>query len=116
MRISDAKLELAIGHPPAVFHVFRGPAAANSPLPPLAMKKIALLSAVAAAVLFLGALGVTYWKRLAPPAVRPDALLPGGTLMLVEAVDLTRTAQRWDKTELNQLWEEPEVQAFLEKP
>src|SRR3954466_13718010 len=86
------------------------------PCRPLFMKKIALLSAIAAAVLLLGVLGVAYWKRLAPPAVRPDALLPGGTLMLVEAVDLTRTAQRWDKTELNQLWEEPEVQAFLEKP
>jgi hypothetical protein len=80
------------------------------------MKKIALLSAVAAAVLLLGALGVAYWKRLAPPAVRPDALLPGGTLLLVEAVDLPRTALRWQNTELNKLWEEAEVQAFLEKP
>jgi hypothetical protein len=80
------------------------------------MKKIALLSAVAAAVLLLGAWGLTYWKRLAPPAVRPDALVPGGTLLLVETVDLPRTAIRWQKTELNRLWEEPEVQAFLEKP
>jgi hypothetical protein len=80
------------------------------------MKKIAVLSAVAAAVLLLGAFGVAYWKRLAPPAVRPDALLPSGTLLLVEAVDLPRSALRWQKTELNQLWQEPEVQAFLEKP
>ncbi|HEV7401588.1 MAG TPA: hypothetical protein VGO11_01630, partial [Chthoniobacteraceae bacterium] len=68
------------------------------------------------AVLLLAALGAVYWKRLTPPAVRPDALLPGGTLLLVEAVDLPRSALRWQKTELNQLWQEPEVQAFLEKP
>src|SRR5947209_4607902 len=82
----------------------------------LLMKKVAKLSAVAAAVLVLAAVGAVFWKRLAPPAVRPDALLPGGTLLLVEAVDLPRTAIRWQKTELNQLWQEPEVQAFFAKP
>jgi hypothetical protein len=82
----------------------------------LSLKKVALLSAVAAVVLLLAAWGAVYWRRLAPPAVRPDALLPGGTLLLVEAVDLPRTALRWPKTELNQLWQEPEVQAFFEKP
>lgn len=80
------------------------------------MKKVALLSALIVAVLLIAVVGVANWKRLAPPAVRPDALLPGGTLLLVEAVDLPRSALRWQKTELNQLWQEPEVQAFLEKP
>lgn len=80
------------------------------------MKKVAILSAVAAVVLLLAALAVVNWKRLAPPAIRPDALLPGDTLLLVEAVDLPRSALRWQKTELNHLWQEREVQAFLEKP
>lgn len=80
------------------------------------MKKVAILSAVVAAVLLLAAVAAVFWKRLAPPTVRPDALLPGETLLLVEAVDLPRSALRWQKTELNQLWQEPAMQAFLEKP
>ena len=80
------------------------------------MKKIAVLVVVIVLVVLAISAGVLYWQRLAPPSVRPDALLPADTLLLVEAANLPRSASRWESTELYKLTQEPEVQAFLEKP
>lgn len=42
--------------------------------------------------------------------------LPAGTLLLLSAPDPARTAADWKTTDLYQIWSEPEVRAFLEKP
>ncbi len=48
--------------------------------------------------------------------VHASQLLPAKCLLFAELPDWPRTAERWRKTALYQLWQEPEVQAFLEKP
>lgn len=84
------------------------------------MKK-ALLPLVIVSVLALGlaAILVIGYRRLHPPSVpqvNPADLLPAGSLAYLEAPDLTRTFDRWSHTALHALWQEPEVQSFLQRP
>lgn len=53
-----------------------------------------------------------------PLARSPDAtaLVPADTVLFVSLPDLRRTALRWQDTTLSKIANEPEVQAFLEKP
>jgi hypothetical protein len=48
-------------------------------------------------------------------AVVPE-LLPQKTLLLVEVPDFQRTRTRWHASDLYQIWREPSVQAWLQKP
>ena len=43
-------------------------------------------------------------------------LLPQKTLLLVELPDFQRTRTRWHESDLYQIWREPSVQAWLQKP
>ncbi len=69
---------------------------------------IVLVASCAAAFLLL--------KHKAARRVETAQLVPGDTLFFAELQDCPRTALRWQQTALFQLWQEPEVQAFLEKP
>jgi len=69
---------------------------------------IVLVAAVAAAFFLL--------KQRHARRVQAAQLVPRDTLFFAELPDCPRTAQRWQQTALFQLWQEPEVQAFLEKP
>ncbi len=48
-------------------------------------------------------------------AVVPE-LLPEKTLLLIEVPDFRRTRARWHESDLYQIWREPSVQAWLQKP
>jgi hypothetical protein len=48
-------------------------------------------------------------------AVVPE-LLPQETLLLVEVPDFQRTRTHWHASDLYQIWREPSVQAWLQKP
>ena len=43
-------------------------------------------------------------------------LAPAGTVLLLDFPDIARTRERWQQAALHQLAQEPEVQAFLERP
>ena len=76
------------------------------------MKKIIavflVLSAAVAAVLI--------YVTLSQPAPRATDLLPESTLVFLNIPDFSKSRADFTKTELYALWQEPEVQAFLEKP
>lgn len=73
------------------------------------------------AVLVLLALGVAAFfffkvRRLLPERSRAAELAPSETIFFAQFPNLRQTALRVPKTDLYQIWGEPEVQAFLEKP
>ena len=77
------------------------------------MKKIfigffILAAAICAAFVFL--------KKATIHRSRAAELVPAETIFFAHFPDLRRTAQRWPQTAMAQIWAEPEVQAFLEKP
>jgi len=81
------------------------------------MKKLATISVLAVALLLIAVLAaVLLWKRVTAITAHPAELVPADTLFLAEVVDLHQTIVRWPGTELNKLFEEPEVKSFLEKP
>src|SRR5215831_19668930 len=43
-------------------------------------------------------------------------LLPATTLLLVEIPDFQKLRARWHGSDLHQIWREPSVQAWLQKP
>src|SRR5258708_3781356 len=43
-------------------------------------------------------------------------LAPAGTVLFVDLPDIPRTRERWKQASLHQLAQEPEVQAFLQRP
>lgn len=47
---------------------------------------------------------------------RATELLPADTLLLAHLPDCQRTVRRWDLTALSQIWREPEMVSFMEKP
>jgi len=58
-----------------------------------------------------------YLKRTTTLAEsKASELLPGDTVAVLEVSDLQRSAARWKETALCKIIQEPEVQAFLEKP
>lgn len=79
------------------------------------MKKIIpgvlLLLAFAAAAFF-----VLKAKRYLPERPRGAELVPEDTVFFAQLPSLRQTAVRFPRTGLYKLWEEPEIQAFLEKP
>ena len=78
------------------------------------MKRIVIptfivLAAAAVAAFFL-------LQRTAPYRSRGAELAPPQTLLFMHLPDLRTTGERWQKTALHQLWMEPEVQAFVQRP
>ena len=59
---------------------------------------------------------IVYLTKHATHATRVGALLPAETVLFIHVPDIARTLERWPKTALAQIGNEPEVQAFLEKP
>jgi hypothetical protein len=58
-----------------------------------------------------------YLQRHAAPHAREVATwLPGGTILFEDMPDIRRTEERWPETALAQIIDEPEVQAFLQRP
>lgn len=51
-----------------------------------------------------------------PHRPRAAELVPPETLLFVHLLDVRRSVARWPVTGLAQIWEEPEMQAFLELP
>lgn len=79
------------------------------------MKRFLLLVIVAA----LTAMALWYglrgrWQKTSTAAVA--ALLPRDTLLLAHLPDFNRARADWHKTDLYQLWREPALQDFLQKP
>ncbi len=69
-------------------------------------------------LLALGVAAFFFFKvrRLLPERSRAAELAPAETIFFVQFPNLRQTALRLPKTDLYQIWREPEVQTFLEKP
>jgi hypothetical protein len=72
-------------------------------------------------VVFLLLVAVTtaaliYFVMRNRPAPRAADLLPESTLVFLDIPDVSQARADFTKTELYALWQEPEVQAFLDKP
>lgn len=76
------------------------------------MKRIFL--PIAVVLIFAGA--VIYLQHRLPRARQVAEWLPGDSILFEDIPDIHRTADRWPDTELAQIIDEPEVQAFLERP
>jgi len=68
---------------------------------------LVLVAAVAAALIYF---------TLTRPAPHAADLLPESTLVFVDIPDFSKARADFAKTELYALWQEPEMQVFLEKP
>jgi hypothetical protein len=72
---------------------------------------------IAAFVVLLLLCGVAFYLYKRPqPAPKAVDLLPDSTLLYVSVPDFARSRQDFEQSQLYALWQEPEVQAFLEKP
>jgi hypothetical protein len=78
------------------------------------MRRLLLLLLVAA----LTAVAIWYGLRVAEKSspVAVTSLLPKDTLLLVHLPDFNRTRAQWHETDLYQIWRQPAVQDFLQKP
>jgi hypothetical protein len=73
--------------------------------------------AIAVGIVVLGLAGLLFvWYGPGAPRVRATALAPAETVLFVHLPDLRQSALRWPKTSLAQIAQEPEMQAFLERP
>lgn len=70
-----------------------------------------VLLALAASAFFL-----LKMRRYLPERARGAELAPAETIFFVQFPNLRQTAARIPKSNLYQIWQEPDVQAFLEKP
>ena len=61
----------------------------------------------------LGDLAASSWRNRL--ATVPE-LLPKTTLVLVDVPIFTRTREHWHESDLYQIWHEPAVQEWLQKP
>jgi len=77
------------------------------------MKRVVLPLVV---VLILAGAGIYLQRHVAPHARQVATWLPGTTILFEDMPDIHRTADRWPETALAQIIDEPEVQAFLERP
>lgn len=59
---------------------------------------------------------VWYFATRGPASPKAAELLPETTLLYVAVPDFPKSRDEFRKTQLYALWQEPEVQAFLEKP
>ena len=64
----------------------------------------------------IAAVAFVFFKRAVVHHVKATELVPAETIFFAQLPDLRRTAERWPKTALAQIGEEPEVKAFLAKP
>ena len=71
---------------------------------------------VTAAVLAVIVAALVFFLRKVPHRPRAAELAPAETILFAQLPDVWRSALRWKETALCQLWSEPEMQAFLEKP
>ncbi|MFL6531601.1 MAG: hypothetical protein ACJ8KX_14135 [Chthoniobacterales bacterium] len=79
------------------------------------MKKLIVVIILAAAVAFAAWLGM----RSGSPKISSTtvtALLPRETVGFVHVPDVREARAQWHNSELDKLWREPAVQAFLQKP
>jgi hypothetical protein len=67
-------------------------------------------------VLVAAVAAVLVYFTLTKPAPRAADLLPESTLVFIDIPDFSKARAGFANTELYALWQEPEVQAFLEKP
>ena len=78
------------------------------------MKK--LLAVLGLALVVAAGVWVMMRMQLAGRLATVPELLPGTTLLLVEAPDLRRSRERWQESDLYRIWREPSVQSWLQKP
>ncbi|HVM60046.1 MAG TPA: DUF3352 domain-containing protein [Verrucomicrobiae bacterium] len=76
------------------------------------MKKIVLIFLL---VVTVGTVALIYSTHAKPPPHAAD-LLPDSTLIFLDIPEFAASRDNFSKTELYALWQEPEVQAFLDKP
>ncbi len=80
------------------------------------MKRFLLVLVLAAAVAFAVWFGMRSRVPSASSNAAVAALLPKETLALVHLPDFNRAREEWRKTDIYQLWREPALQDFLQKP
>jgi hypothetical protein len=78
------------------------------------MKKLLVL--IIAALVAAAAIWIGLRMRLSSRAAAVTELLPKGTIILLHMPDCNRTRDQWHASDIYQIWREPSVQAFLEKP
>ncbi len=78
------------------------------------MKKLAVVIVIALVV--AAAVWVVLRIQLARQVAAVPQLLPETTLVLLQVPDLKKTRKEWHESDLYQLWREPAVQEWLQKP
>ncbi|HSV63521.1 MAG TPA: DUF3352 domain-containing protein, partial [Chthoniobacterales bacterium] len=78
------------------------------------MRKFQLL--ILAAAVAAGAIWWGFYRTHHTSSLGVASLLPKDTLALVHLPDFNRSRGDWHRTDLYQLWQEPSVQEFLQKP
>ena len=78
------------------------------------MKK--LLAVIAIALVAAAAAWIFVRVQLVNRLVTVPELLPKTTLFLVHVPDVKRARERWQASDLYQIWREPSVQSWLQKP
>jgi len=78
------------------------------------MRKLQLL--ILAAAVAAGTIWWAFYRTHHTSSLGVASLLPKETLALVHLPDFNRSRDDWHRTDLYQLWQEPSVQEFLEKP
>lgn len=79
-----------------------------------AMKK--LLAVIAIALVAAAAIWIFSRVQLANQLATVPELLPSTTLVLAEMPNAKRVRERWHMSDLNQIWREPAVRSWLQKP
>ena len=80
------------------------------------MKRFLLVVVLAAAAAFAVWFGMRSRVLSASSNAAVSALLPKETLALVHLPDFNRAREEWRQTDIYQLWREPALQDFLQKP
>ena len=80
------------------------------------MKRFLLVVVLAAAAAFAVWFGMRSRVLSASSNAAVSALLPKETLALVHLPDFNRAREEWRRTDIYQLWREPALQDFLQKP
>ena len=78
------------------------------------MKK--LVAVILIALVAAAAVWVVLRMQMAKRLAAVPQLLPPATLLLLEAPDLQMTRVQWHQSDLYQIWREPAVQEWLQKP
>jgi hypothetical protein len=78
------------------------------------MKRLAFLALIAAVA--AGAVVYTVRRAQSTPHANVTSLLPGGTIALAHFPDFNRTQDDWHSSDLYNLYQEPAVKDFLDKP